>query len=128
MDKLSNTKLFETICEEHSIKFTNIETIERDENGWYSTKNIEFHYRNRSESSFYEIFLGLYEDEELRVASFFHELGHCTNTARGYSKYHLEKTCWDIGFAKAKEYGFIFSEKTLTWCAEQLETYKEEVV
>ena len=77
---------------------------------------------NKSYSSNENIWLGFYEDDELRVVSLFHELGH--NLIReSMSKYEQEKNAWDIGLKLALEYGITFSLKTFEWVKKQLETY-----
>lgn len=68
--------------------------------------------------------LGIYDDTELMIASFFHELGHITDQkVKGY--YNSEEDAWKIGFKLAKKHGYIFSENTYKWCRQQLETYKK---
>lgn len=69
-----------------------------------------------------EILLGLYEDEELMVVSFFHELGHVVDSKNGW--YNSERQAWKIGIRLAKQQGFTFSDKTYKWVTEQLLTYK----
>lgn len=72
-----------------------------------------------------EIELGIYEDEELMIASFFHELGHITKEkVKGF--FNSEEDAWIIGFELAKKHGYVFSDNTYKWCKEQLNTYKDD--
>lgn len=67
------------------------------------------------------IYLGIYEDEELLTASFFHELGHIVDSKEGFV--NSEAKAWHIGFKLAKEHGHEFSQKTYLWAIEQMSTY-----
>jgi len=78
-----------------------------------------------------EIFLGQYEDQELRLISFFHELGHIVSTDEGkVPKYedlpyyhYAEAVAWKRGLELAVDEGVAFSGKALEWAKEQLATY-----
>jgi hypothetical protein len=71
-----------------------------------------------------EIIIGFYKDEELRLASIFHEIGHTLfKYKKGYTAYDCENCVWDIGFSLAEKYGFKFSTATYEWAYAQLETY-----
>lgn len=78
-----------------------------------------------------EIFLGVYEDPELRMLSFFHELGHCVSAKLGQIPdyedlpyYHYsEALAWQVGLSLASTYNIEFSPKALTWAKEQLGSY-----
>jgi hypothetical protein len=77
-----------------------------------------------------EIFLGIYEDKELRLISFFHELGHTMLGDEGvyeYNKYeikfHAEIECWRIGLKYAQDLGIYFSSGALKWAYEQALSY-----
>lgn len=67
--------------------------------------------------------LGVYEDEELEIISFFHEIGHVI--ASEINTYEAEKNAWKYGIEEAKRYGIFFSENALRWADEQLETYEK---
>lgn len=72
------------------------------------------------------ILIGLYDDQELKVISFFHELGHILDPDRPHvNKYEMEAVAWKIGIEKAKEYNILFSPETLEWADVQLETYNK---
>jgi len=63
------------------------------------------------------VILGAYEDAELRLASFFHEVGHLMNKDGGQLR------AWGAGLDLAASLGVIFSKETLSWCWKQAETY-----
>ena len=74
-----------------------------------------------------EIWLGFYDDEELRLISFFHELGHVTdNTLMNIEsiKYDFEKIAWNNGYEIASDYGIKFTRKSKGWATKQLNSYK----
>jgi len=74
-----------------------------------------------------EIWLGFYDDEEIKLISFFHELGHVTDDTIWNDKllkYDMEKIAWNKGYEIAKEYGVKFSRKSKGWATKQLNTYK----
>lgn len=84
--------------------------------------NGEENYINRSYICGNDrIELGIYEDEELMIASFFHEIGHIVDTKD--DKYNSEEQAWVIGFELAKKHGYNFSENTYKWAEEQLTSY-----
>jgi len=79
-----------------------------------------------------DIWVGIFEDPELMLAGFFHELGHLFDTVEyGKSdipdedwKYENEKRAWKIGFEKAEEFGIEFGKKAKKWGDEKLKTYE----
>lgn len=88
--------------------------------------NGEDKYFGRSWVSGNEIWLGIYEDEELKILSFFHELAHVFNKRfplNYITKYQMEKAVWNTAFLVARKYGYTFSEKAIEWADKQLETY-----
>jgi hypothetical protein len=73
-----------------------------------------------------EIVIGVYEDVDWEIASFFHELGHCitTNTFEGdYLKFHIELDAWMVGLQEAYKYGYVIQPSTLKFMIECLESY-----
>lgn len=107
------------ISKEYGIK----EFIKVEKNDYLCKCNGECSYINSSYICGNDrIELGIYDDEELMIASFFHELGHITNQKiKGY--YNSEEDAWIIGFELAKKHGYFFSDNTYKWCNEQLKTY-----
>lgn len=69
-----------------------------------------------------EIILGVYEDQELRLVSFLHELGHIKAEVGG--GYENERRAWEWAGGFAEELGLRFSDKTLNWCQVQLDTHE----
>ena len=68
-----------------------------------------------------EVLLGKYKNESVRLASFFHEVGHVLEpkcnidgiTDLGVYKFTCEKDAWDKGIALAKKYDVVFSKEAL---------------
>ena len=76
-----------------------------------------------------EVILGIYKDKELKLISFFHEIGHSrTNAQECTDLYEYEERCWKEGIKLARAEGIKFSEHALDWAKEQLKTneYKQE--
>lgn len=106
-----NKKLFKNIAKELNIKI-------RWEKGLI----------NESWSSHKEIVLGEYEDKELELISFFHELGHSKITHDfilkwDYNTLLIEIECWNIGFEEARERNILFSDNAIEWGFNQALTY-----
>lgn len=75
-----------------------------------------------------EIIIGIYEDKELELISFFHEIGHTlVPQPRRITKYQQEKEAWMLGINLAKRYNITFSQRALDWANEKLETYNREI-
>jgi hypothetical protein len=63
-------------------------------------------YQNCSASAGHEIWIGLYDDDDLRCASFLHEVGHTLEHARHpRTRYTIERAAWKIGLHLGKLYG-----------------------
>ena len=90
----------------------------------YCLANGEDAYINSSHLAGDEIYLGIYDDEELLISSFFHELGHIVESKN--NQFNSETQAWLIGFKLAKQYGYKFSEKAYIWAIEQLSTYDND--
>jgi hypothetical protein len=80
-----------------------------------------------------DIQLGRYDDEERRVSSVFHEIGHCVAGKEGISqidsggpdfKVPGELIAWLVGFREASKHGIHFSSGTIQWAIEQALTYR----
>lgn len=74
-----------------------------------------------------DLWLGFYDDDELRLISFFHEMGHMLDDTLyedGMTVYDFEKIAWEKGYILAKEYGVKFSRKAKGWATRQLNSYK----
>jgi len=86
-------------------------------------------YLNHSYLAWPDIYLGIYDDEELKLASFFHELGHILipddfPASVGYYTPAIERKAWRIGFEAAKsKHKLEFSQKVHEWVEGQIQTY-----
>ncbi len=90
----------------------------------YCHANGEKSYRNRSViAGCDEIYLGIFDDEELMIASFFHEIGHVVNMKN--NKLNSESVAWLNGFKVAKKYGYVFSVNAYVWAIEQIASYEK---
>lgn len=90
--------------------------------------NGEDAYINHSYVAGKDIELGIYEDPEKRIISFFHEMGHILTPKRVHkrcnTKYEIEAKAWKYGYKLAKFYGIEFNKDTKDWAKAQLESYK----
>lgn len=73
-----------------------------------------------------DITIGIYDDHELMVISFFHELAHVltdhlVEQDSEYIEFELE--AWKIGLEIAEQYEISFSSKAVGWALDQLKTY-----
>lgn len=85
------------------------------------------YYVNRSFSiGRREILLGTYMDPELKLISFFHELGHCTQpkVTEQITLLVHEAAAWKQGLLLAETQGLKFSANALSWALDQLVTYE----
>lgn len=88
---------------------------------------------NRGSSSGDRIMLGEFDDEEIEIAAFFHELGHCESHKRlgpdhvYMSTLSMEGMAWEVGFSIAADYGYAwnFYHPVKQWARQQLATYLE---
>ena len=75
-----------------------------------------------------EIELGIYDDPEKKIISFFHEVGHTMVPRRSikrvkYDTYKCEALAWKYGLRLAKYYGIEFKRETKKWAKSQLNSY-----
>lgn len=96
--------------------------------------DLHTYYRNCSAQAGKDyICLGVYSDPELRLLSFFHELGHCVdnrcsgprvieNPGHPYHHFH-EASAWRTGLKIATKEGVTFSRQALAWAETQLSSY-----
>jgi hypothetical protein len=92
--------------------------------GWENDKE----HTDYSYSGGRNIYLGRYKDPELRLVSFFHELGHVLipqdfREKWDFNKLILEIECWSIGLEIARQEGILFSDSALKWGYGQALTY-----
>lgn len=119
---MSIDELFSKIALEY-----NLTIIQVEKNDEHCIANGIDNYINRSYIAGRDVYLGIYNNEELKVASLFHELGH-TLIEKDFineftSVYEIEKRAWDLGFLVADMYDVMFTNETYDWCLKQLNTY-----
>jgi hypothetical protein len=95
----------------------------------YCQANGEESYINKSYVAWPELYLGIYTDPDLHLASFFHEVGHVLlpsdfAKAVDYDRMAIEAECWRLGFELAKVHKTVFPPHVHQWAATQVETYR----
>ena len=103
--------IMKKICKELGIKLHFVKKKDR-----WCKGNGEFMYSKTSWVSGNEIWVGMYEDFEIKVISFFHELGHILcytqyGLNRNDCNYEEEHSAWGKGIASAFLYDIYFSKK-----------------
>lgn len=90
----------------------------------YSAGGIENNFNGNGA----EIWLGFYDNDEHRLLSFFHEMGHLLMTEKelntDLTMHQVEKAAWRHGYVLARKHNIEFSEDAVNWGKEQLKTYK----
>jgi len=92
---------------------------------------IEHKFENVVENCYIagnEIFIGIYKDEEKKLISFFHELGHkeiswAFKKAFKLNTLLIEIECWRCGIELARSYGIFFSDNAIKFGYEKALTY-----
>lgn len=125
---MNNSLLVKKIAKKLNVKVIDVEKIPN----YYKTVNMpsctfinkSYLYGNN------EIVIGKYKNKEMKLASFFHEVGHTLvensyMKAIDYSKYLIESAAWYLGIQMASEYGISFSKPTTEWIVKNIETYKK---
>lgn len=116
--------IYEKISKKYNVKLNFVQKGDK-----FCEANGEDIYINNSYCTFDEIWIGIYEDEEKKLAFFFHEIGHiidpidwslnCNN-----SKNEMELWAWEIGFKLAKSYGIVFNKEIYDWAKMKSDSYK----
>lgn len=80
-----------------------------------------------------ELILGIYDSPDVKVASFFHEIGHTLIKERfeklvKYDTMLIEFQAWIEGLRLAKKYGYQFSNKTYKYILDSLNSYYDDAV
>lgn len=97
------------------------------------TRDIENCSKNNGASADQDIYLGEFDDPDIELVAFFHELGHCKSDEmvlkRGYTMSIMsgEGLAWELGLGLAYENGYKWSyyTKEMKWARERLKTYIE---
>ena len=75
-----------------------------------------------------DIILGIFDEKDLKIASFFHEMGH-TLIKESFEKLVnennmlIESQAWIEGLRIAKKYGVKFSDKMFNYIMDSINTY-----
>jgi Zn-dependent peptidase ImmA (M78 family) len=69
------------------------------------------------------VILGIYDNDEQKIASLFHEIGHTLLDRNYENQFNYEAEAWRIGIELAIEYGISFSHETMLWINKQTNTY-----
>lgn len=126
---MNQSNIITDVCARFNIKLTDIRDNEEQiiaqstgsRDDWIDNSYI---YGND------EIVMGFYNDEDKRLASIFHEIGHIlinkTDFPANVKTMLWEIECWNLGLEYArKEYGLVFSEDVVKWAYEKgLSYYK----
>jgi len=75
-----------------------------------------------------EIIIGKYENEENKLISFFHEIGHCLIEKEFIEKWKyntliIEIECWNIGIEEARKRNILFSDNAIKFGYEKALSY-----
>lgn len=86
--------------------------------------------RNRGACAGEDIMLGEFDDPDIELVAFFHELGHVLMNRRPHRGYSMctisrEGMAWEMGLDAAWAEGFTweYQSKEMKWAREQLKTY-----
>lgn len=115
-------ELIHCICKSHNISLIDIAL----DSSYVNRVNMPLEtFYERSFNIYNQIILGIYVNKEMKMASFFHELGHILSNDNYENKYEQEKDAWNKGFELASQYNIKFSEEIMIWSHKQLETHKK---
>jgi len=70
------------------------------------------------------VVLGVYDNDERRIASLFHELGHTLVVGGCGGQLDYEEVAWKKAVELAIEYNIVFSSDTMLWIDNQVNTYR----
>jgi hypothetical protein len=116
----------EIIANDYDLKIIYIDSLDD------TSIDKNFYGKNQCFLADGQIYVGIYDDEEKKLISIFHEIGHAFLTKYETEKYKYipllcELACWRIGIDIAIEkYNYYFSDETIVWAYSQAFTYKEE--
>ena len=111
--------IIKAVEKKHGLKVTLVKPGDE-----YCQANGEDHYNNWSGIGGREIELGIYENDELKLISLFHEVGHRLLPKGFWEKCRhntlvSELECWRLGILEAEEFGVLFSDEAIKWGYEQ---------
>lgn len=76
-----------------------------------------------------EIWIGIYENKDEEIASFFHELGHCITTIGhkfndlSNDSFNLELDAWMVGLIEAYKYGYLLPRSCFDFMINSIKSY-----
>ena len=123
---MNNKSIYEQVADRYRVK---VYLVKRGDK--FCKANGESEYVNRSYFSGRTIWVGIYTDQEKKLASFFHEVGHIIDPIEIWEangdpigvRHKIELWAWTIGFKLAESYGITFSANTKRWAKRQADTY-----
>lgn len=94
----------------------------------FGLKIIMIDDKNQSFCADRNIYIGQYDNEEFKLISFFHEIGHTLISQSfiklcNFNTLLIEIECWNIGIKKALERKIFFSDEAIQWGLQQSLTY-----
>lgn len=109
-------KTIDDIAQEIDIKIVHLTPSIIDE----LKMNINDCYDNSFICGDDEIYIGIYENPELELISFFHEIGHTLIDQDFMKKWEyntlvIELECWSRGIEFARSHGVLFSDEAIEW-------------
>ena len=126
--------IIKTVCREWKLKLVDAKLLDKREFRRLVNRSTgrESDFYNKSYICGREITMGVYDDEDKRLAAFFHELGHLLVHKKYRRKrapeqmktLHWEIEAWNCGIFHAyKKFGIVFNENTIKWAYKQAMTY-----
>jgi hypothetical protein len=117
-------KTIKAVCNEFNIKLVDMSKLSRKEQGKMGIKG--WPPANSSVSDEDDgVVLGRFGNQELRLISFLHEVGHCLGHEqfKGVHDYAVEAHAWSWAIRLASQKHISFSDEALAWAHQQLGTY-----
>jgi hypothetical protein len=83
-----------------------------------------------SSSCVAEIWIGIYDNKDEEIASFFHELGHCITTIAdkfdnlsSNDSFNLELDAWMVGLVESYKYGYLLPRSCFDFMINSIKSY-----
>ena len=125
MEKMETDDIISKLSKEYNVNI--IQVINGDE---HCIANGVDNYISTSHIAGDTMWVGIYTDENLKIASIFHEFGHKIITQEfiksvNYNSRAIEREVWKIGFELAKTYDIYFPIYVYKWAVKNFKTYKD---
>jgi hypothetical protein len=106
-------------------------TVYKVERGdkWWNANGPDAYLNESACAGRDEIWVGVYDNKDEEIASFFHELGHCISPNMEdfhhteYSIFHVELDAWMVGLIEAYKYKYLMKPSTFKYMVKCLESY-----